>query len=289
MNATASILSVIQQRYSCRNYAITPLNIDTQQTIQDYLRLLPAGPFQKSSRFELVAASDQDRSALRGLGTYGFIKNPPAFIIGTSEEGPFTLEDFGYRMEQIILQLTRLNLGTCWLGGTFTRSAFAHKIAAGRHEILPAVCSLGYPSQEDPHADTFGKQPVISRDRLAWEELFFDERLGNSLAHESSGAYTKALEMVRLAPSASNKQPWRILRQGRNWHFYLQRTKGYREIALGRFTGIADMQRIDMGIAMCHFELGAKGSGLSGKWVMDQPEAAQLDVLTSYVVTWKSE
>ncbi|TLN24073.1 nitroreductase, partial [bacterium] len=101
-------------------------------------------------------------------------------------------------------------------------------------------------------------------------------------------AYATPLEMVRLAPSASNKQPWRILRQGRNWHFYLQRTKGYREMAMGRFTGIADIQRIDMGIAMCHFELAAKDSGLCGKWVMDT-KARQLDILTNYVVTWSSE
>ena len=60
-------------------------------------------------------------------------------------------------------------------------------------------------------------------------------------------------------------------------------------MALGRFTGIADMQRIDMGIAMCHFELAAKDCGLSGKWVIDVPEAIQPDSLTSYVVTWISE
>lgn len=288
MNSTPSILPVIQQRYSCRNYAQTPLNDEIKQVIQKYLRQLPTGPFQKSSRFELIAASDQDRSALRGLGTYGFIKNPPAFIIGTSSEGPLALEDFGYRMEMVILYLTSLGLGTCWLGGTFTRSAFAQKIAASRQEILPAVCSLGYPFQEDPLATDFGKQPIISRERLPWGALFFDEQFGNPLAIENSGAYATPLEMVRLAPSASNKQPWRILRQGRNWHFYLQRTKGYREMAMGRFTGIADVQRIDMGIAMCHFELAAKDSGLCGKWVMDT-KARQLDILTNYVVTWSSE
>jgi len=288
MNTTASILPVIQQRYSCRSYASTPLSDETQLAIQDYLRQLPAGPFQKSSRFALVAATDQDRSTLRGLGTYGFIKNPPAFIIGTSEEGPLTLEDFGYRMEEIALQMTRLRLGTCWLGGTFTRSAFAQKIAANKHEILPAVCSLGYPSQEDPQATSFAKQAVISRDRLAWETLFFDESFGNPLTPEASGDYATPLEMVRLAPSASNKQPWRILRQGKSWHFYLQRTRGYREMALGRFTGIADMQRIDMGIAMCHFELAVQDAGLDGKWMEENPEATKPDALTSYFVTWKS-
>ena len=60
-------------------------------------------------------------------------------------------------------------------------------------------------------------------------------------------------------------------------------------MALARFTGIADMQRIDMGIAMCHFELAARDSGLSGEWVIDIPEVTQDDNLASYVVTWNSE
>jgi hypothetical protein len=289
MAVSASILSVIQQRYSCRNYASIPLNDEAQRAVSDYLQQLPAGPFQKSNRFKLTAATDQDRSALRGLGTYGFIKNPPAFIIGASGEGPLTLEDFGYRMELIVLQMTRLGLGTCWLGGTFTRSAFAQKLRAGRDEILPAVLSLGYPSQEDPQAMRLAQQLPVIKERIAWQTLFFEESFDVPLAPEAGGAYATPLEMVRLAPSASNKQPWRILRQGKSWHFYLQRTKGYRELALGRFTGIADMQRIDMGIAMCHFDLAARDCGLTGKWMIDEPQIVKPDVLTHYVVTWVSD
>lgn len=230
MAVSASILPVIQQRYSCRNYTSTPLNDDTQRAVSDYLQQLPEGPYQKSNRFELAAATDQDRSALRGLGTYGFIKNPPAFIIGASEEGSLTLEDFGYCMEQIVLQMTRLGLGTCWLGGTFTRSAFAQRLEAGRDEILPAVLSLGYPSQEDPQAMRLAQQLPVIRERIAWQALFFEKSFDVPLTPEASGAYATPLEMVRLAPSASNKQPWRILRQGDRWHLYLQRTKGYREM-----------------------------------------------------------
>jgi hypothetical protein len=289
MAVSASILPVIQQRYSCRNYASTPLNDDTQRAVSDYLQQLLAGPFQKSNRFVLAAATDQERSTLRGLGTYGFIKNPPAFIIGASVEGSLTLEDFGYCMEQIVLQMTRLGLGTCWLGGTFTRSAFAQRLGAGRDEILPAVLSLGYPSQEDPQAMRLAQQLPVFRERNAWQALFFEESFNVPLTPEASGAYATPLEMVRLAPSASNKQPWRILRQGDRWHLYLQRTKGYREMALGRFTGIADMQRIDMGIAMCHFELAARDCGLSGKWMIDEPQIARPDVLTHYVVSWVSD
>jgi hypothetical protein len=62
-----------------------------------------------------------------------------------------------------------------------------------------------------------------------------------------------------MAPSATNKQPWRIVRDGAAWHFYLRRTKGYgKGSALFTVLRIADLQRVDLGIAIRHFELVAR-------------------------------
>ena len=63
--------------------------------------------------------------------------------------------------------------------------------------------------------------------RLAWERLFFDQAFGTPLTREAAGEYATPLEMVRLGPSASNKQPWRIVREGGAWHFYVQRNRYY--------------------------------------------------------------
>jgi len=60
--------------------------------------------------------------------------------------------------------------------------------------------------------------------------------------------------MVRIAPSASNKQPWRIVKIEGAWHFFLERTKGYGDGIIFKLLKLADIQRLDMGIAMCHFE-----------------------------------
>ena len=79
------------------------------------------------------------------------------------------------------------------------------------------------------------------------------------------------LEVVRWAPSASNKQPWRVVRGRKRWHFYLARTKGYGKGLLTSLVKLADLQRVDMGIAMCHFELAAREAGIEGRWVTDRP------------------
>ncbi len=125
-----------------------------------------------------------------------------------------------------------------------------------------------------------------SNQRLPWEALFFDARWGVPLSPEAAGAYAEALEMVRLGPSASNKQPWRIVREGNHWHFYLQRTPRYAAMGLGKLIRIADIQRIDLGIAMCHFELTAAELGLAGQWQIGDPGLEMPDDLTEYTASW---
>jgi hypothetical protein len=76
------------------------------------------------------------------------------------------------------------------------------------------------------------------------------------------------------------------MRDGTKWHFYLQRTSGYSSRNV-TFFKLADMQRIDMGIAMCHFELTVREMGLSGEWVLSEQSIEKPDELTEYIVTWQ--
>ena len=106
---------------------------------------------------------------------------------------------------------------------------------------------------------------------------------------------------MRTAPSATNKQPWRIVRIGRpdggpvgghggghDWHFHLVRTKGYgKGSTVFTVLRIADLQRVDLGIAMCHFELVARESGLDGSWVVDDPGLDLPGPGIEYTATWR--
>jgi len=92
--------------------------------------------------------------------------------------------------------------------------------------------------------------------------------------------------MVRLGPSASNRQPWRIIRQDNLWHFYLQRSPGYQKRKLVKLYTTADLQRIDMGIAMCHFDLTLREQGTDGRWVVEDPGIAAGQEPLEYTSTW---
>ncbi len=281
------ITEVIQNRFSCRSYLAEPVSVEKQRLLRDLMSSLTVGPFGTPVRFELIAAEDQDRKALSGLGTYGFIKGATAFIAGTVCPGSKNLEDYGYRLEQIILYATDLGLGTCWLGGTFTKSSFARKLKATHEEKLPAVVAMGLITDEAQSRQTALRQHIGADNRLPWDSLFFDRQFNTPLCREKAGSYAIPLEMVRLGPSASNKQPWRIIQEGHTLHFYIQRTKGYRN-ALTILVGVEDMQRLDLGIAMCHFELTARELGLKGQWTLQEPTIEKPDDLTEYAVSWVS-
>lgn len=279
------VTEVIEKRFSCRNYLDKPIEEEKRQQLINLMSSLPPGPFGSPARFELVTATERDRDALKGLGTYGFIKGAAGFIIGAVGDSPKNLEDYGYSMERIILLATDIGLGTCWLGGSFHKSNFAQKISAGRGESVPAVASIGYIADKRRVLDTVVRRSAGSENRRPWEEMFFDGQFRVPISREDAGAHATPLEMVRLGPSASNKQPWRIVREGNTWHFYLQRTRGYGKRMLG-FVKIADMQRLDMGIAMSHFELVAAELGLIGEWQVNEPEIEKPDKMTEYTASW---
>jgi len=288
MQFNQSITKIIKQRYSCRTYLKKNIANELRQKLDEFAASSQEGPLGSHCRFKLIAAEEGDSKALRGLGTYGFIKNAPGYIVGATQNGKKSLEDFGYLMEKIILYATDLGLGTCWLGGTFTRSRFARKISAIKDETIPSVASVGYIAARPRKFDQFIRKEANADSRRPWEWLFFEEGFDNHLNQQAAREFALPLEMVRLGPSASNLQPWRIIKCGKNFHFYLKRKLGYHDSSAAKVLKTADLQRVDMGIAMCHFETTALEIGLAGQWKMDDPNLDIPDALTEYSFSWVS-
>jgi nitroreductase len=284
MHIRQRVVDLIQQRVSCRTYTKDRIAADKRQQLAAFLSTLQAGPLGAPTRFSFVAATEQDSDALRGLGTYGTIRNPAGFLVGAVGSSVRNLEDYGHRLEEAILFATDLGLATCWLGGFFTKSGFAARIDLRAGELLPAVASVGYAAERSSLVDRASRLGVRARHRFAWDRLFFDGQFGAALTPQAAGPYAVPLEMVRLAPSASNRQPWRIVRDGKGWHFFLQRTPVYGTGGM-RLVRRADLQRVDMGIAMCHFALTAEELGLDGGWRIEDP-LLKLPALTEYRVSW---
>ena len=272
------INEIIKSRISVRTYEPTSLEQNMKRNLNDYLGTVK-GPFEGKVRFKLIDCNTALNNNIK-LGTYGIIKGVSSFVASATLKGDINLEELGYELESFVLYAASLGLGTCWMGGTFKKGEFAKALELKEEELLPIITPIGYPAKNEGLVGTMMRRLAGSKNRKPWEEIFFDGSFDKKLAQGSAGVYSEALEMVRLAPSASNKQPWRIVKENDRLHFYLQHTRGYSS-ALG-----FDMQRIDIGISMCHLDFTLKEAGIEGVWEKSKPEIKDMNELTEYVVSW---
>jgi len=192
---------------------------------------------------------------------------------------PHLNEAFGYSFELLVLYAQSLGLGTVWVGGTMDRAAFEKAMELTAEEVMPCMTPIGYPARKMSLRETMMRKGIKADERMPFEELFFDGSFDAPLTQEKAGNLVYPLEMVRLAPSAVNKQPWRVVHTDNTVHFYLKRSKGFNG-------GAIDMQKIDMGIALCHFDLAAKEAGLAPRFVRSDPGLAAegLEYIASYQI-----
>jgi len=274
---------VIGKRYSCRSYADTPIEKDVFSAFEARVYASHRGPFGNAARFALLSMDNLPTGAWKKLGTYGVIKNARLYLAGMIRPAPQAACDFGYCMEKLILEATRLSISTCWLGGTFSVGAFAAAAGLRDGEDLPCVSPIGYSANQKSLTERLLRRIAGSDARKPWRELFFIDRPGTPLSCADASPYAEALENVRLAPSASNKQPWRVIHDPhrRALSFYLSPAPAYRHIRR------VSLQEIDMGIALCHFDLTVQESGLAGGWLSD--DGAPAFQPWQYIATWQAE
>lgn len=254
-----SVTELIQKRTSVRTYDPKPVEPEMLEQLKGYFDEAAQNPFGAKVRFNIVEGGSGK------LGTYGFIKGVKTFFAGCVKKGGHDMEGFGYAFEKAVLFATAQGLGTCWLGGTFKRASFM-ELVKPNNEFMPAISPVGYAAEKKTLTEKMVAAGAGARKRKRFGEVFFDKNVKTPLFLDE-GTLKACLEMVRIGPSASNKQPWRVIRSGGVLHFYLAADKMYAGNTLYGFC----MQRIDMGIAACHFELTAKELGLPGGITFNEP------------------
>lgn len=286
MSYSNAVTYIIRKRYSCRSYTIEPIAKEKIAHLERFIESHLNTPGNTTIRAKLVVANEEEQNARKKLGTYGVIQHPAAFIIMAVAKAENALFDVGYALEKAILCATDLGLGSCWIGGSFHKSHFSKRIAAREHEIVPAVVSLGNIASKTTIIDSFLRFAAKAKTRKSWEEIFFHNDFDTPLSSGKADKYADVLEMVRLAPSADNNQPWRIVkaRDKNIFHLYLRRSKS--AMKREKLLKLADLQKIDVGVAMSHFELTAHELKLNGAWRQSDPGIQVNDKFCEYVITW---
>jgi hypothetical protein len=160
------------------------------------------------------------------------------------------------------LEATALGLGTCWVSGFFRPDAVKEHIALADHERVYAVTPIGYTEKGFSMKEKFYSGATRSPKKKPLEEIV-----------EGTAPVpwqAKAIEAARIAPSASNRQPWRFV-------------VGEKSITV-RVDSPKDSdrypKRLDCGIAMLHIELGAMAAGKKGQWrMLRAPDVGKFEII----------
>jgi hypothetical protein len=266
----------IEQRKSVRSYDGNGITESHEQLIHSYISNSEnlTGIFGHKIKIYLNKGDGQKNEK---IGTYGVIKNAPAYLVTVCETTKEALIDCGYVFEKLVLYLESIGLNTCWLGGTFNRDKISVAGTIGNEEMIPIISPVGYGTKKRSVIDKTFRKLAKSDQRKDFDTMFFSGDFEHPIEVMSQ---REILEQVRIAPSASNQQPWRVVMDADEAaHFYIERTPDYGK---GRLT--YDIQMVDIGIAISHYEL------MVGPAIFEikDPEITVKNDETTYVVSVKS-
>lgn len=254
-----NIDTLVRERRSVRTFEEREVSLWDIEKLCAFMAEIP-NPYDLPVVFRMLDANKQRLSCPVVVGT-------DLYVGAKMKKTPYFNEAVGYSFEMLVLFAQSLGIGTVWIGGTMDRAAFEKAMELGADEVMPCVSPLGYPSNKMSLRESMMRKGIKADERKDFEALFYDGSFETPLKREKAGKLEHSLEMVRFAPSAVNKQPWRVVIKDNAAHFYLARSKGFG-------AGDIDMQKIDMGIALCHFDLAAKEDGLDPCFVQADPGIA---------------
>ncbi len=255
-----NVQDVIRSRRSVRTFDKRVLSKEDAQKIMEYASKAD-NPYGIPIEWRLLNAGEHGLTSPVIVGT-------DVYIAGKMKRVPHAEEAFGYSFEKIVLFAEAMGVGTTWIAGTMNREAFEKAMDLTGDEVMPCVSPLGYPAKKMSVRETMMRKGIRADSRFDFGDLFFEGSFDMPLTEEKAGKLAPVFEAVRWAPSAVNKQPWRAVVCGDRVHFYEKHNKGY--VAGNGW----DLQKIDMGIALCHFEMAAEECGIDFSFEIDDPEAA---------------
>lgn len=224
-------LTIIKKRLSRRSYLGTDLSTKQVSALESHIE-----HWNEISGLTSFFLANGSSAFSKISKSYGMFKGVKSLIVLKGLKSDKDLkEKVGYYGELLILEATKMNLGTCWVGGTFDKESNIFQVEAD--EELICVITVGNVLMEESFKERILRK-TIRRNTKEVGELC--EAIGEMPDWLASG-----MEGVQLAPSTKNTQ--KVL--------FLYKTGVLR-------ASIPDTYKfdyVDLGIAKLHFELCAGG------------------------------
>ena len=221
--------ALIQNRKSVREFTDKQVFFGDLDAIREYYdksvrRLIP------EIKTELRFFGTDSREALEGAAGYNkFLVGAPQYMVLLSGAHKMAAMNAGYMMEDLVLKLTDMDLGSCWV--TFTDSEAVKKALGIRSGLdVAAIVAFGYGKKTTRRLRlnilSMSNVDIKARHRYmepkrSIPDLAFVDHWGNSRNLEDYIGFFddmlwEALYAASLAPSYLNRQAYGfVLREGR--------------------------------------------------------------------------
>lgn len=217
MNLQEAIIA----RHSVRQYKNIAIEAEKTAKLQALI-----DEYNPLAGLHIQLVTNEPKAFAGGLAKYGKFSGVSNYIAMIGQKG--SDEALGYYGEQIVLRAQTMGLNTCWVGLTFRKQPDQYTIGAG--EVLNSVIALGYGA-------TQGVQHP--------QKKTIDDVTENKSGTAYPDWFVKGVEAALLAPTAINQQKFLFILHPDN-----------RVEAKARFA-LSSYLHTDLGIAKCHFEIGA--------------------------------
>lgn len=234
------MIQAINLRKSIRKYKEEPFSQEDIQKIKAIIK--DAKPLFDNIPMETFLIEDGEKihSTFTGIMSKYTKVIAPHYLAFTSEIKEGHLENIGFIGEEIVLKLTQLGIGTCWLGSVIKQDVFKAIVEVQDKQNYIILVGLGYPTEQ--------LKLVENRKRLDKSKVIMS-------AYENQ--YEPIIQALIDAPSAVNSQPWKLSISNNKFDLYLENKSILTKHIL------KDKNYIDMGIGLNHLynsaiELGYK-------------------------------
>ena len=220
-----TIQEAIEARHSVRAYTGQPLAADVVEVLEERIKEL-----NEKGHLHMQLIRNETKAFEGKLAKYGKFRGVNNYIVMAGKKADDLDERIGYYGEQLVLLAQTLGLNTCWVGLSYSKVPGTYVLEAG--EVIKAYIAIGY-----------GETQGVSHKIKSVEQVSNANDLTPSW-------FRQGVEAALLAPTAVNQQKF--------FFEYIPARDGkpVRVLAKRNFSLIGFTQ-MDLGIAKCHFEIGA--------------------------------
>lgn len=185
----------IYKRKSIRKYKDQGIELDVINEIINMSRNVDRLNNNIDMDIHVVCDGKKIHNLFKGIiSNYVKIKSPHYLVI-TSEKKDDYLFNVGYTIENLVLEMTSIGIGTCWVGAGFNKDEMKKIIDIKENQEPIILVSFG-------EADDFFNMYRTDVSQ------FNRKKLNEIVTGDSNSNIKKILDAARLAPSACNLQPW---------------------------------------------------------------------------------